>query len=83
MIDFDEQRTGRRREAMYFGIRGLMTKVSVGVGRLIATQLFTIFGNTAEHPLGILLCGPAAGLLGLGQGRAPRPTGIRAAISLH
>jgi len=46
-------------------MQGLMTKVSFGVGPLIATQLFTIFGNTADHPLGILLCGPAAGLLGL------------------
>jgi len=65
VIDFDEKRTGLRREAMYFGMQGLMTKVSFGVGPLIATQLFTIFGNTADHPLGILLCGPAAGLLGL------------------
>ncbi len=65
VIDFDAQRTGLRREAMYFGMQGLMTKVSFGVGPLIATQLFTIFGNTADRPLGILLCGPAAGLLGL------------------
>lgn len=65
VIDFDEQRTGLRREAMYFGMQGLMTKVSFGVGPLIATQLFTIFGNTADRPLGVLLCGPAAGLLGL------------------
>ncbi len=65
VIDFDEQRTGLRREAMYFGMQGLMTKISFGVGPLIATQLFTIFGNTADRPLGVLLCGPAAGLLGL------------------
>ncbi len=65
VIDFDEQRTGLRREAMYFGMQGLMTKVSFGIGPLIATQLFTLFGNTADRPLGILLCGPAAGLLGL------------------
>jgi len=65
VIDFDEKRTGLRREAMYFGMQGLMTKVSFGVGPLIATQLFTIFGNTADRPLGVLLCGPAAALLGL------------------
>src|SRR4030095_12099916 len=64
VIDADFARTGLRREAMYFGMQGLMTKVSFGLGPLIATQLFTIFGNTAEQPLGILLCGPAAGVLG-------------------
>lgn len=65
VIDEDERRTGLRREAMYFGMQGLLTKVSFGVGPLVATQLFTFFGNTADRPLGILLCGPVAGLLGL------------------
>jgi GPH family glycoside/pentoside/hexuronide:cation symporter len=65
VIDADFARTGLRREAMYFGMQGLMTKVSYGLGPLVATQLFTAFGNTAERPLGILLCGPVAGALGL------------------
>jgi GPH family glycoside/pentoside/hexuronide:cation symporter len=65
VIDEDERRTGLRREAMYFGMQGLLTKVSYGVGPLLATLLFTAFGNTAEQPLGILLCGPAAGVLAL------------------
>lgn len=65
VIDEDERRTGLRREAMYFGMQGLLTKVSFGVGPLVATQLFTHFGNTADRPLGVLLCGPVAGLLGL------------------
>ena len=65
VIDSDFERTGLRREAMYFGMQGLMTKVSFGVGPLVATQLFAIFGNTGEEPLGILLCGPVAGLAAL------------------
>jgi GPH family glycoside/pentoside/hexuronide:cation symporter len=65
VIDADERRTGLRREAMYFGMQGLLTKVSFGVGPLVATQLFAWFGNTAEEPLGILLCGPVAGALAL------------------
>lgn len=65
VIDEDEKRTGLRREAMYFGMQGLLTKVSFGIGPLVATQLFSQFGNTAERPLGILLCGPVAGALGL------------------
>lgn len=46
-------------------MQGLMTKVSFGVGPLVATQLFAHLGNTAEQPLGILLCGPVAGALGV------------------
>jgi GPH family glycoside/pentoside/hexuronide:cation symporter len=65
VIDADEQRTGLRREAMYFGMQGLLTKVSFGVGPLLATWLFATFGNTADEPLGILLCGPVAGILAL------------------
>jgi GPH family glycoside/pentoside/hexuronide:cation symporter len=65
VIDLDERRTGLRREAMYFGMQGLMTKVSFGLGPLVATQLFARFGNTAEQPLGILLCGPVAAALGV------------------
>ena len=65
VIDLDYERTGLRREAMYFGMQGLMTKVSFGVGPLVATQLFAHLGNTAEQPLGILLCGPVAGALGV------------------
>lgn len=65
VIDADFARTGLRREAMYFGMQGLMTKVSFGLGPLVALQLFALFGNTAERPLGILLCGPVAGALGV------------------
>ncbi len=65
VIDADERRTGLRREAMYFGMQGLLTKISFGVGPLLATQLFAAFGNTADEPLGILLCGPVAGVLAL------------------
>jgi GPH family glycoside/pentoside/hexuronide:cation symporter len=43
----------------------LLTKVSLGVGPLVATLLFTRFGITVDEPLGILLCGPAAGVLAL------------------
>jgi GPH family glycoside/pentoside/hexuronide:cation symporter len=64
VIDADFARTGLRREAMYFGMQGLMTKVSFGIGPLVATQLFAAFGNTEQQPLGILLCGPVAGALG-------------------
>jgi GPH family glycoside/pentoside/hexuronide:cation symporter len=66
VIDADFARTGLRREAMYFGMQGLMTKVSFGVGPLLATQLFAWFGNTAEEaPQDPALCGPVAGALAL------------------
>lgn len=58
IVDFDEQRTGRRREAMYFGMQGLLTKFAIAVSSVIGTQLLARFGMTAANPEGILLTGP-------------------------
>ncbi len=63
VIDHDEERTGFRREAMYNGMEGLITKFAAGLAMILLTQLFTWFGSTAENSLGILLSGPAAGVL--------------------
>ena len=60
VMDHDEKLTGYRREAMYNGMEGLITKMASGLAPLIAGTLFSIFGNTAAQPLGIRLC-PLAG----------------------
>jgi len=65
VVDADSERTGFRREAIYNGMEGLITKFAAGLSALIATQLFAQFGNSAEQPLGILLAGPVAGALTL------------------
>ncbi len=68
LVDYDEKVTGSRREAMYFGMQGLMLKASIALSVLFFGFLFRTFGYSATEPLGILLLGPMAGafvLIGL------------------
>jgi glycoside/pentoside/hexuronide:cation symporter, GPH family len=63
IIDHDETLSGYRREALYNGMEGLFTRSASGLAWVVASLLFAFFGNSAENPLGILLCGPVAGAI--------------------
>jgi len=65
IIDHDETLTGFRREAIYHGVHGFVSKTAIGLAALILTQLLHLFGKTAAEPLGIILAGPVAGILAL------------------
>ena len=60
ITDYDEKRTGCRREGMYFGIYGIVLKSAIGLSSVFVGFLFHHFGYTQANPLGILLCGPLA-----------------------
>jgi len=63
IIDRDEAATGFRREAIYFGARGLIEKTAIGFSALSLTQLLHGFGKTIEEPLGVTLIGVVAGII--------------------
>ena len=65
IIDFDEQRTGERREALYFGVQATLQKMGLGLAAALFALLLALFGKSAGDPLGIRLVGPAAGLCAL------------------
>lgn len=61
VIDYDELRTGQRREAIYYGMQETLKKIAFA----LSTGLFTFIlnlGFSTENPLGIRLMGPAAAL---------------------
>lgn len=58
IIDYDAKVTGYRREAMYYGMEGLFTKIARGVGSSLSALLFAIFGLEAGKATGLLLAGP-------------------------
>lgn len=64
IIDLDEQSSGERREAAYQSISGLSWKASQALAVYMAAQCMHFLGNSAEHPLGILIVGPIAGVFG-------------------
>jgi GPH family glycoside/pentoside/hexuronide:cation symporter len=61
IIDYDELRTGMRREAMYYGTQATLEKMASALFPAILALLLTL-GGTADNPLGIRLVGPVAGV---------------------
>ena len=64
IIDYDEARTGFRREAVYYGSQATMEKIAFSLFPLVLAGLL-LLGSSAENPLGIRLVGPVAGLISL------------------
>lgn len=65
ITDYDERRTGMRREAIYYGTQATLQKAGLGLAAAVFGGLLDLFGKTAEDPLGIRLVGPMAGALTL------------------
>jgi GPH family glycoside/pentoside/hexuronide:cation symporter len=67
IIDYDETRTGKRREALFQGLCNVAGKAAIAFSVLLSTQCMHLWGNSAERHTGVLLVGPfAAVLAGLG-----------------
>ena len=64
IADYDEIRTGMRREAMFFTTQNLFEKFGSSFSTL-ALALILLLGETADDPLGIRLLGPVAGAIAL------------------
>jgi len=64
IIDYDELKTGMRREAIYYGSQATLEKIASALFPLILASLL-VLGSTAANPLGVRLIGPVAGLSAL------------------
>lgn len=53
LTDYDEIKTGRRREAMYYGIYGIVRKTGWALCSLILVGVYSLFGYSAGNPMGI------------------------------
>ncbi|MBM4370430.1 MAG: MFS transporter [Deltaproteobacteria bacterium] len=62
IVDLDEQRVGSRREAIYFGVEGLLTKSADGVAAVVAPAVMLLGHLVAPPPLGYMLTFAAAGV---------------------
>jgi Na+/melibiose symporter-like transporter len=68
LTDYDELKSGARREAVYYGIYGIVRKTGWAVCSLILAGVFSHFGYSVDNPMGVrvvwLVCA-AVCLLGL------------------
>jgi glycoside/pentoside/hexuronide:cation symporter, GPH family len=60
LSDLEENISGERREAMYFGTQGFIIKVAMGLSTLVTGLLLQFFGQDPGQALGIQLTGPVA-----------------------
>ena len=58
LSELDGYKTGKNREAMFFGTQGLFMKVNYGIAGAITASLFAFFGKDVAEPLGVKLAGP-------------------------
>jgi glycoside/pentoside/hexuronide:cation symporter, GPH family len=66
IIDNDEKKSGVRREAMYYGVEGFVSKLARGGGWVVVTALFQIFGTpSAANHKAMIFAGPVCGLFAL------------------
>jgi len=69
IIDYDEMKSGERREAVYNGLSNFAFKFAQMFGVALAAVSMDLWGNSVERPMGILMVGPIAGIFGaLGLG---------------
>lgn len=61
LTDYDYALTGKRREAIYFGVQGLILKSAIGLSSLILTYVLERYGFSVAKPLGVRISGPLAG----------------------
>ena len=55
LSDIDVEKTGQRREAMFFGVQGFFMKLNLGLSTAALALMFSIFGKDISNPLGVRL----------------------------
>jgi GPH family glycoside/pentoside/hexuronide:cation symporter len=53
LTDYDELKSGRRREAIYYGLYGIVRKTGWALCSLILVGIFSAFGYSKGNPLGV------------------------------
>jgi GPH family glycoside/pentoside/hexuronide:cation symporter len=65
IVDYDQMLTGKRREAMYYGVFGFSRKLGFALSTVLLPILFKSFGYTKANPLGIRLVWVMLGVFSL------------------
>jgi len=63
VAELDARENGQQRAAMFFGVQGLLQKISVGLAVVMYGALFSLFGKDIGNDLGVRLTGPISALV--------------------
>jgi glycoside/pentoside/hexuronide:cation symporter, GPH family len=53
LTDYDELKSGRRREAVHYGLYGIVRKTGWALCALILAGVYSAFGYSAQNPMGV------------------------------
>ncbi len=65
IIDEDIRINNIHREALFFGVQGLINNGMISLAALVVGLLQSFFGNTIEHPWGVMAVAPLAAVVAL------------------
>lgn len=65
IIDEDVKVNGIHREALFFGVQGLINKFMTSLAALVVSVSLDLFGNSAANPTGVILIGPLAAIVSI------------------
>ncbi|MBN2307400.1 MAG: MFS transporter [Candidatus Hydrogenedentes bacterium] len=63
-VDYDEQLTGQRREAIFFGLQGVFQKIMLGASAFTFSRLLAVGGQDTATTTGLKLVAMSAGIGG-------------------
>jgi GPH family glycoside/pentoside/hexuronide:cation symporter len=63
VAELDARETGQQRQAMFFGVQGLLQKITVGLAVVVVGALLSAYGKDVGDDLGVRLSGPVSAII--------------------
>ncbi|MBN1653430.1 MAG: MFS transporter [Deltaproteobacteria bacterium] len=63
VAELDARETAQQRQAMFFGVQGLLQKITNGLALVMVGALFSIYGKDFGNDLGVRLSGPFSAII--------------------
>ncbi len=63
VAELDARETGQQRQAMFFGVQGLLQKITIGLSVVVAGALLSTYGKDVGDDLGVRLSGPVSAII--------------------
>jgi len=63
VAELDARETGQQRQAMFFGVQGLLQKITIGLAVFVVGGLLSRYGKDFGNDLGVRLSGPVSAII--------------------
>lgn len=63
VAELDARETGQQRQAMFFGVQGLLQKITIGLAVVVVGALLSTYGKDIGDDMGVRLSGPVSAVV--------------------